>query len=116
MDHAKPILDKPGRFGMTGAVYLHAHQRYFMIGWYYPAGGGKMKGAATHTIWDFYESPHPWGPWNRIGSYDSQPSGYYSPEVCPKFQTADKIYVFAAGNWNSPPDYRLTVFPLEIVT
>ena len=116
MDHAKPVLEKSGRFGMTGAVYLHAHQRYFMIGWYYPAGGVKMKGAATHTIWDFYESPHPWGHWTRIGSYDSQPSGYYSPEVCPKFQTADKIYAFAAGNWDSPPDYRLTVFPLEIVT
>jgi len=116
MDHAKPVLQKAGRFGMTGAVYLHAHHRYFMIGWYYPAGGGKIKGAETHTIWDFYESPHPWGHWTRIGSYDSKPSGYYSPEVCPKFQTADKIYVFAAGNWNSRPDYRLTVFPLEIVT
>ena len=116
MDHAKPVLEKAGRFGMTGAVYLHAHQRYFMIGWYYPAGGGKMKGAATHTIWDFYESPQPWGHWTRIGSYDSQPSGYYSPEVCPKFQTPDKVFVFTAGNWNSPPDYRLTVVPLELVT
>lgn len=116
MDHAKPVLEKAGGLGMTGAVYLHAHKRYFMIGWYYPAGGGKIKGAATHTIWDFYDAPRPWGPWKRIGSYDSQPSGYYSPEVCPKFQTPDKVYAFTAGNWNSPPDYRLHVVPLEIGT
>ncbi len=52
---------------MGGAVYLYDQQRYFMIGWYYPAGGGKMAGARTHTVWDFYESPQPWGPWTRIG-------------------------------------------------
>jgi len=116
MNDAKPVLEGAGRFGMTGAVYLHAHQRYFLIGWYYPAGGGKMPGAQRHTAWDFYESPWPWGPWTRIGSYDSQPSGYYSPQVSPKFQTPDKVFVFTAGNWDSPPDYRLTVFPLEIGT
>jgi hypothetical protein len=116
MNDAKPVLEGERKFGMGGAVYLHEHQRYFMIGWYYPAGGGKMAGAKTHTVWEFYESPRPWGPWARIGSYDSQPSGYYSPQVCPKFQTADKVFVFTAGNWDSPPDYRLTVFPLELGT
>jgi hypothetical protein len=113
---ARPVLEKAGRFGMTGAVYLHAHQRYFMIGWFYPAGGGKMQGAATHTTWDFYESPRPWGPWAPIGSYESSPSGYYSPQVCPRFQTPDKVFAFTAGNWDSPSDYRLTVVPLEFVT
>ena len=116
MNDAKPVLEGARKFGMTGAVYLHEHQRYFTIGWYYPAGGGKMAGAKTHTVWDFYESPQPWGPWTRIGSYDSQPSGYYCPQVCPKFQTPDKVFVFTAGNWDSPPDYRLTVIPLEIGT
>jgi hypothetical protein len=116
MNDAKPVLKGPGRFGMTGAVYLHPHKRYFMIGWFYPAGGGKMKGAETHTTWEFYESPQPWGPWTRIGSYESAPSGYYTPGVCPKFQTANKAYVFTAGNWTSPPDYRLTVVPLDILT
>jgi hypothetical protein len=116
MNEAKPVLEGARRFGMTGAVYLHAHKRYFMIGWYYPAGGGKLEGAQTHTAWDFYESPQPWGPWTRIGSYDSQPSGYYSPQVCPEFQTANRIFAFTAGNWDSPADYRLTVVPLEIST
>jgi hypothetical protein len=116
MDDAKPVLEGERKFGMGGPVYLHAHQRYFMIGWYYPAGGGKMAGAKMHTVWDFYDSPQPWGPWTRIFSYDSQPSGYYTPQVCPKFQTPGKIFVFTAGNWESRLDYRLTVFPVEIGT
>lgn len=117
MNDAKHILKGERKFGMTGAVYLHEHKRYFMIGWYYPDGGGNItKESKKHTVWDFYESPQPWGPWNRIGVYDSQPSGYYCPGVCPKFQSADKLYVFTAGDWKSPPDYRLTVVPLEIGT
>lgn len=116
MHRALPVLRGPGKFGMTGTSYLHRYQRYLMIGWYYPAGGGKMAGAATHTVWDFYESPRPWGPWTKIGSYDSQPSGYYSPQVCPKFQTSKNVFAFTAGNWNSKSDYRLTVVPLKIHT
>jgi hypothetical protein len=116
MERALPVLSGPRKFGMTGATYLRRYDRYLMIGWYYPAGGGKMPGAATRTVWDFYESPRPWGPWTNIGSYDSQPSGYYSPQVCPKFQTSEHVYAFSAGNWNSPSDYRLTLLPLQIHT
>jgi hypothetical protein len=114
LDDAKPVVQQPRRFGMTGAVYLPARRRYLMIGWYYPAGGGKMKDAATHTVWDFYEAPRPWGPWAKIGSHDSSPQGYYSPEICPKFQTENNVFVFTAGNWNNPDVYRLTVVPLEL--
>lgn len=113
---AKPILAQARRFGMTGAVYLFSHHRYFMIGWYYPAGGGKIKDACLHTVWDFYESPHPWGPWTRVGSYDSTPAGWYSPEVCPRFQTDNRIVAWTAGNWNDPDSYRLTLVPLELTT
>lgn len=111
---AKPVLRQPGRLGMTGAVYLAPQQRYLMIGWYYPLGGGKMPDAATHTVWDFYEAPRPWGPWTRIGSYDSAPAGYYSPEICPKFQSANQVFALAAGNWNNREVYRLTLFPLQL--
>jgi hypothetical protein len=114
VNEAKPVIQQPGRLGMTGAVYLPARRRYFIIGWYYPAGGGKMKDAATHTVWDFYEAPRPWGPWTQLGSYESSPQGYYSPEICPKFQTESKVFVFTAGNWNNPEVYRLAVVPLEL--
>jgi hypothetical protein len=116
MADARQILVAPGKVGMTGAVYLAAQRRYFMVGWYYPAGGGKMPDAGTHTVWAFYESPRPWGPWAQIGSYDSTPAGLYSPEICPKFQDGNRIYAITAGYWGSSPDYRLTIVPLELAT
>ena len=116
MANARQILVAPGKVGMTGAVYLAAQRRYFMVGWYYPAGGGKMPGAGTHTVWAFYESPRPWGPWTQVGSYDSTPAGLYSPEICPKFQQGNRVYALTAGYWGSAPDYRLTIVPLDIST
>jgi hypothetical protein len=116
MQDSKPLLAQAGKFGMTGPVYLPQHGRYMMIGWYYPAGGGKIKDACFHTIWDFYESPRPWGPWTQIGSFESKPAGWYTPEICPKFQTRDRVFVVTAGNWNSREDYRLTMVPLDIKT
>jgi hypothetical protein len=85
-----------------------------MVGWYYPAGGGKMNGAGTHTVWDFYESPLPWGLWTKVGSYESTPAGLYTPEICPKFQAGNQIFAVTAGYWGSEEDYRLTVVPLEL--
>jgi hypothetical protein len=116
MFEAKQLLVAPWQLGMTGAVYLPALRRYFMIAWNYPAGGGKMPGAGTRTIWNFYDSPRPWGPWTQIGSYESTPAGLYSPEVCPKFQRENRIYALAAGYWENPQEYRLTVVPLDLET
>ncbi len=112
-EEAEPVLDKPGRLGMTGAVYVAGRRRYLMIGWYYPAGGGKIKDACKETVWDFYEAPRPWGPWTNMGSQHFAPQGYYSPQVCPKFLSRDRGYIWTAGNWNEPRDYRLTVVPVQ---
>ncbi len=114
MAAGKQLILAPRKFGMTGAVYLAARRRYFMVGWYYPAGGGKMKDAGTHTVWDFYESPQPWGPWKQVGAYDSAPAGLYSPEICPKFQSENQVFAITAGYWGSKEDYRFTVVPLEL--
>jgi|GEM_PF-3988336 hypothetical protein len=55
------------------------------------------------------------GPWTKIGTHDSSSQVYYLPEICPKFQTAKKVYIFTAGNWNNRDVYHLTVVPLELV-
>jgi hypothetical protein len=117
-EEAKLILDsqgKLGKFGMTGAVYVPSRRRYLMVAWYYPAGGGKMKGAATETAWNFYEAPHPWGPWSAIGSKRFSPEGYYCPQICPKFLTADRAYIWTAGNWNDPRAYKLHIVPATLL-
>ena len=47
---AKPILDKPGKLGMTGAVYLPARQRYMMVGWYYPPVAATLRAPAQRPF------------------------------------------------------------------
>ena len=75
-----------------------------------------MPGASTKTNWDFYVAPHPWGPWKVIGSDTFSPQGFYCPEVCPKFTSADgsTVRIFTAGDWNIPASYRLTVVPVSL--
>jgi hypothetical protein len=112
---AKPIHQRPRQLGETGAVYLPDRKRYMMIGWYYPAGSGKIKGASKATIWDFYEAPKPWGPWTCIDSHTFSPQGYYCPGICPKFQSESRIYAITAGDFNNGwAYYRLTVVPIDL--
>jgi hypothetical protein len=117
-NNARLILDAPGKLGMTGSVYIPGLKRYFMIGWYYPAGGGVIsKEATTKTAWDFYEAPKPWGPWTKIGSKEYEPQGYYSPQICPKFTSPDgrQVFAFTTGDWHDEKRfYRLTVVPLRL--
>jgi hypothetical protein len=115
-DKAAKIIDDKDRCGETGAVYLPKQKCYFMVGWYYPDGGGKMPNAVTHTAWNFLVAAHPWGPWRSVGTHDFSPQGFYCPEICPKFTSADggKLAVFTAGNWADPNFYRLTIVPITI--
>ncbi len=89
---------------------------YLLIGWYYPAGGGKLKDASVRTIWDFYQSPKPWGPWTKIESKEYRPQGYYSPQICPKFTSRDGKCLFAvtAGDWTNPRVYHLAIVPIHL--
>jgi hypothetical protein len=113
---AAKIIDDKDHCGETGAVYLPKQKCYLMIEWFYPAGGGKLPDACTKTTWNFLTAAHPWGPWKSVGTHDFSPQGYYCPEICPKFTSADgsKLYVFTAGNWNNGAVYRLTVVPITI--
>ena len=114
---AQPVLTASNHLGMTGPTYLPAQRCYLMVGWYYPAGGGKKAPDACETTnWDFYVASHPWGPWRSVGSHTWSPQGYDCPEVCPKFTSPDgsKVCVFTAGNWNNGGTYRLTAVPLSV--
>ena len=111
------ILDAPGKLGMNGATYVPGLNRYLMIGWYYPAGSGKLPSSSNETVWDFYESPKPWGPWTKISSHRSQPQGHYCPQVCPKFSSRDgrRLFVMTGGDFvNWQEYYCLTIVPLTI--
>lgn len=113
-EDAIPVISNPNHLGSTGAVYLPAQKCYFLVGWYYTKGGGKIEGAHCETNWDFYVAPHPWGPWKIVGSHTFNPQGYYCPTVCPKFTEDSKVWVITAGDWTNPEVYRLTGVPVTL--
>jgi hypothetical protein len=116
MTSARPIVEAKNHLGMSGAVYVPAMRRYFMVGWYYPKGGGKLPDAHAETIWDFYESPKPWGPWTKVGSHRWFPQGYYCPTVCLKYMSnrGRRLFAITAGDWTNHSVYRFTLVPLDL--
>jgi hypothetical protein len=118
MNQAKLIIDNPGKLGMSGIVYDTPLKKYLYIGWYYPAGSGKIaETAPLKSVWDFYESDKPWGPWTRFDSCVFEPHGYYTPQICPQLISSDgkKLTVITAGYWNNDLAYRLTFVPAELI-
>ena len=115
MGDALPIIRDQGKCSMTGAAYLPQLHRYLMIQWHYTSGSGIA--GSTETIWDFYQSPTPWGPWAKFKSWTNAPSGYYNPCVVSKFSRAgDKeLTVFTAGDYkNQNVYYKLTAIPCTL--
>jgi hypothetical protein len=119
MNDAHPVIDNPNHLGMGGPVYLPVQKCYFMVGWYFPAGGGrKTNDASKTTNWDFYVAQHPWGPWRIVGSHQFHPEGYYGPQVCLKLNSPDgsQLQVLTTGDFNrftGPTSlYKLTVVSL----
>lgn len=120
VEEARPILERRGRLGRSGVSYLADRGRYLTIGWHYPAGSGKTDwpestGITDETVWDFFESPTPWGPWTQIGAHAFYPEGFYVPTVLPRFQSRDRIHVLTAGDFRRPEAYyKMTVVPVDL--
>jgi hypothetical protein len=118
MRQAAHIIDAPGQCGETGVTYLPALDRYVMTAWYYPGGTGHT-GKIDTTEFAFYESPKPWGPWQRIKVFPIQPQGWYIPRVLAKFQSRSgqelQAFIAVAGDWRNPLYYRYTMVPVTFV-
>ncbi|HEY8010213.1 MAG TPA: DUF4185 domain-containing protein [Rudaea sp.] len=119
VDKAVFIIDAPRQCGEGGVTYLPGLKRYVMAAWYYPVGNGHA-GEIQSTEFAFYESPTPWGPWNKIKSIPIKPQGWYIPRVLSKFQTRSgkdlQAYIAVAGDWRNPKYYRYTMVPVKFVT
>ena len=117
MSDAKPVIVRPGKLGSTGATWIPQWNSYVLIGWYYPAGGGKLPGMHEHTVWEFHVSPTPWGPWRTVGEpHTFKPEGFYNPAICSKFinPTGKVAWAATSGNWENGLYYRLNMVHLEI--
>lgn len=104
VDRAIPILDRPGRCGQTPITFVRELGVYLLVSWY---------NTETMTRWfepsrmqyDFYQAPHPWGPWTQAGTVDDSflgPGWYmYGPSICAAFQQRREdgiqVSLFTAG-------------------
>lgn len=86
INEAGTILYEYEHMSMTGATYIPGLGRYVMIQWYYPKLYEYIYSIST---WDFYESPHPWGPWSKFHSRTWETYGPYNPTIPSKFVSRD---------------------------
>ncbi|HOX59596.1 MAG TPA: hypothetical protein P5205_21010 [Candidatus Paceibacterota bacterium] len=85
---AKPILSLPGKLGWTAPVFIPALNRYLLVSWHVTPTLRKWF-APNEVVYEFYDAPHPWGPWNYISSFSDRflsTGNMYGPNLCAKYQ------------------------------
>lgn len=132
INEAALLLNERGKCSMTGAQYIEDLDRYIMIQWYYTSGSGcnavkaaelGLSNPGEETVWDFYESPTPWGNWTKFYSHTFRGRGYYNPCIVSKFirDGGKKFVVFTNGNFHTGNAsgekfyYRLNMVECELV-
>ena len=112
----KAIMGKAGKLSQTAMYYNSSAKKYIIPEWYYPRDPALTPadtayyGASSshHTKWEFYESDHPWGPWNSNKPFyekDWPTTGYYNPTIPNKFISGDSIWLLFAGDYYSYAGY-----------
>jgi hypothetical protein len=113
------IINAPRQCGEAGITYIPDLHRYVMIPWYYPAENGHSDNTKT-TVFVFYESPKPWGPWTRVKEITSSPQGWYIPRVLSKFQIKEgenvNAFIAVSGNYQDSAYYKYTMVPVKFKT
>jgi hypothetical protein len=116
-DNALYVFRAPGRASMTGIHYLRGLDIYIMPQWYYPYPQDPKR-RWTVTRWEFYQSPAPWGPWERFHVQDFEPQSFYNPSIPSKFISEDgkQFWIFVAGDFTDRTAryYGLNMIPVTL--
>lgn len=104
IEQARAILSRPTKCGQTPITFVHALGVYVLISWYNTEKMSRWF-EPKRMRYDFYQAPHPWGPWTQIASYDDRFLGpgihMYGPSLCARFQESRgdevEISMFTAG-------------------
>lgn len=116
IEDAMPIIAKPGAFGIAGVTHIPSLGRYVLPAWRYA-----NPGPAFTTVLEFFEAPHPWGPWTSVAEIETGDVGWYAPSVAARFQEpinedTVRCVLFTSGNPTEPGMLRLTLLPVEFTT
>lgn len=74
--NAAIILQATGQMSAPSMQYIPSVGRYLLLEWYYPAPL-----TTSQTVWTFWESPHPWGPFHQVFAQSWSPQGFYNPTI-----------------------------------
>jgi hypothetical protein len=131
---AKPILSQQAKLGWTAPVFITALKRYLLVSWYVTPTLKKWFEPGRVT-YDFYEAPHPWGPWTFVSSFNDSflPRGQhmYGPNLCAKYQERRgddvKVDLYTSGcpfedkpaglykNWRIPLTVKTKPLPRTVL-
>ncbi|HXS12821.1 MAG TPA: hypothetical protein VN734_08965 [Acidobacteriaceae bacterium] len=111
---AQPVLSSPGKLSEPNVQYIPTLNRYLMLTYSYPDGLTPPAPASQHTLWQAYESPHPWGPWTLINTTDWPTQGYYNPVILN--DTAGNLAptIMFTNNFMQWPNYTMYTTTLNI--
>ena len=121
LDACYPILSEPFGFGQTGMTYIAQTGRFLLIGWNYPLLTRDQMQNKT-SVWNVYDSPTPWGPWNHVAAHTWETEGLYNPCLPSKFISPDgcSLWALTCGDFwtgNQSPDetlYTLLQVPVTL--
>jgi hypothetical protein len=119
---ADPILSSPFQLSSAAAVYNPYLEEYILTQWYFPnrTGWGQYPDALYPSIWSFYASRKPWGPYRLVSNTSWPNAGWYNPVMVNKFWGFDgkSGVVFASGagyqfDYGSAYDFSTIPFQIE---
>lgn len=131
---AKPILSQPAKLGWSAPVFIPALNRYLLTSWYVSPTLKKWF-EPERVTYDFYEAPHPWGPWLFVSSFDDSFLAHgqhmYGPNLCAKYQEQIgddvKVDLYTSGcpfqdvrtglykNWRIPLVVKTKPLPRQVM-
>jgi hypothetical protein len=85
---ARPVLSLPAKLGCTAPVFVPALNRYLLVAWYVTPTV-KRWFEPGEAVYEFYDAPHPWGPWSFVSSFSDRflvQGHMYGPNLCAKYQ------------------------------
>jgi|GEM_PF-965556 len=106
------IYRNNGKVNFAEIRYVPGIQKYIFFNYYYVPMGD-----SDHTVWDFYQSDTPWGPWSPFFTKDFNGDGFYIPTAPSKWISADgtSLWLIFAGDYNTYDDpWNTTKYTLHV--
>eukprot|EP01120_Amphizonella_sp_Union-15-10_P017207 TRINITY_DN9494_c0_g1_i1.p1 TRINITY_DN9494_c0_g1~~TRINITY_DN9494_c0_g1_i1.p1 ORF type:complete len:521 (+),score=108.45 TRINITY_DN9494_c0_g1_i1:62-1564(+) len=109
LSQSKPVLTKKGGLSSTALHYIAPAGLYILLEWYYPSISPCPGDTCYNiSIWNFWSSPHPWGPFTEVGYWTFPRYAWYNPTMPNKWisqvdRNVIDAWVISAGYWGIYP-------------